>query len=152
MRTNSRAQRAKRQMKREQRIANRNYQHYRLIDSLNRNTNMTQAQRAQYMQGQLEIYEANKTGHSQGLQFETYNTRTEKGALIAMYYDYVDKGWIRPQSFLDVYDAAEYMERTISEVEMQKAIQKADEWRSRTQQREMERRAERNRNRPIIDF
>ena len=139
-------------MKKEKRIASRNYQYYRLIDSLNRNANMTKSQRAEYMQGQLEIYEANKTGHSQGLQFETYNIRTEKGALIAQYHEYVDMGWIRPQSFLDVYDAAEYMEKTISEAEMQKAIQKADSWRSRTQQREMERRAERNRNRPIIDF
>lgn len=152
MRPNSRTQRLKREMKREKRVANRNYQHYRLIDSLNRNTNMTKSQRAEYMQGQLEIYEANKRGHAQGLQFETYNVRTEKGALIAQYYEYVDKGWIRPQSFLDVYDAAEYMERTVSEADMQKAIQKADSWRSRTQQREMERRAERARNRPIIDF
>ena len=152
MRPNSRTQRLKREMKKEKRIASRNYQYYRLIDSLNRNANMTKSQRAEYMQGQLEIYEANKTGHSQGLQFETYNIRTEKGALIAQYHEYVDMGWIRPQSFLDVYDAAEYMEKTISEAEMQKAIQKADSWRSRTQQREMERRAERNRNRPIIDF
>ena len=140
-------------MKREQKIAQRNYQHYRLIDSLNQNAAMTESQRAEYMQGRLEIYEMNRTPNSAPrLTYETYQTRTEKGALIAMYNEYVDKGWIRPQSFMDVYDAAEYMERNISSAEMEKAIQKADEWRTKTQQREMERRAERNRNRPIIDF
>lgn len=151
-RRTAKEQRFRRQERRQQKIAERNYQHYRYIDAVSNDATLTNRQKAEIMQGRLEIYEANRTKPAEGLQHLTYNERTEKGALIKQYYEYVDKGWIRPQSFMDVYDAAEYMSQNVSAADMEKAIQQADEWRTQTFQREMARRAERAANRPVIDF
>lgn len=145
-------QRFRRQERRQQKIAKRNYYHYRYIDAVRNDASLTNRQKAEIMQGRLEIYEANRTSPAPRFSNSTYNERTEKGALIKQYYEYVDKGWIRPQSFMDVYDAAEYMSQNVSAADMEKAIQQADEWRTQTFQREMARRAERVANRPVIDF
>lgn len=152
-RRNSQQQRARRQERRQQKKANQSFQRLRYFDAISNDAPLSEKQRAQVLQGKLEVYEMNRReGEAPRLEFLTQNERNQKGALIKQYYEYVDKGWIRPQSFMDVYDAAEYMTQNVSSADMEKAIQQADEWNKITQEREERRRAERIRNRPVIPF
>lgn len=63
----------------------------------------------------------------------------ELGALIDKYWDYVDKGLIKPRSNMEYYDQSTYNETAswmkneiLSKAELEDAIKKADTWRDIT--------------------
>lgn len=151
-RPKSKEQRAKKAQRQAQRQSQRQLNQSRLLESLNVNAIKTDAQKRKILAGRQEAFLKNRTTHGKRLENETYQTTTVKGALAKQYYDYVDKGWIKKTSFMDVYDAIEFMEQNVSQADMERAIQQADEWRTRTYNREMQRRADRAANRPIIPF
>lgn len=151
-RPKSKEQRAKRAQRQAQRQSQRQLGQSRLLESINMNSITTDAQKRKVLAGRHEEFLRNRTTHGKRLANETYETTTKKGALAKQYYDYVEKGWIKQTSFMDVYDAIEFMEQNVSQADMERAIQQADEWRTRTFNREMQRRADRAANRPIIPF
>lgn len=68
---------------------------------------------------------------------------TEVGALIAKYNEYVDKGIIKPKSYLNNYEQASYMRNEVlTEQEMQSALNQADKWRTAAAERRAARKAE----------
>lgn len=151
-RPKSKEQRAKRTQRQAQRQSQRQFEQFRLFESINVNSITTNAQKRKFLAGRHEEFLKDRTAHGKRLENETYETTTVKGALAKQYYDYVEKGWIKQTSFMDVYDAIEFMEQNVSQADMERAIQQADEWRTRTFNREMQRRADRAANRPIIPF
>ncbi len=82
------------------------------------------------------------------LQYNEHSQKEEVGALIAKYHDYIDRGIIKPRSFVDNYDQASWMSSIISEPEMKKVLKQADKWMAMS----AEKRAQRLANEPIIDF
>ena len=65
------------------------------------------------------------------LQFDEDSNVKEVGAMIQKYYDYVDKGIIKPRQFIDNYDQANYMASIMTVPEIQDAIKQADIWKER---------------------
>lgn len=81
-------------------------------------------------------------------QYDEHSEKEEVGALIAKYHDYVDRGIIKPRSFIDNYDQASWMSSILTEPEMKKVLKKADKW----MEMSAEKRAQRLANEPTIDF
>ena len=81
-------------------------------------------------------------------QYDEHSQKEEVGALIAKYHDYIDRGIIKPRSFVDNYDQASWMSSILSEPEMKKVLKQADKWMAMS----AEKRAQRLANEPIIDF
>lgn len=81
-------------------------------------------------------------------QYDEHSQKEEVGALIAKYHDYIDRGIIKPRSFVDNYDQASWMSSVLSEPEMKKVLKQADKW----MEMSAEKRAQRLANEPIIDF
>ena len=58
------------------------------------------------------------------------------GAILRKYYEYVDKGWIKRVSTLDKYEAAQWFaENIMSQRDMEEAIEQADRWREKEEER-----------------
>lgn len=81
-------------------------------------------------------------------QYDEHSQKEEVGALIAKYHDYVDRGIIKPRSFVDNYDQASWMSSILTEPEMKKVLKRADKW----MEMSAEKRAQRLANEPTIDF
>lgn len=57
------------------------------------------------------------------------------GAILKKYHEYIDKGLIKKQSFLNKYEAADWFSENLMTDEMlQEAIDQADEWLEKRQQ------------------
>ena len=79
----------------------------------------------------------------------TSNAR-EVGALVAKYNEYVDKGIIKPKTYLNNYEQASYMRNEVlTKQEMQSALNQADKWRTAAAERRAARKAE---SEGLIDF
>ena len=64
------------------------------------------------------------------------------GALIKKYNDYIDKGFIKPKTFVDNYEQASWMaNEVLNSTEMKAAIKQADTWLTRRNERVAERMA-----------
>lgn len=81
-------------------------------------------------------------------EYDEHSQKEEVGALIAKYHDYIDRGIIKPKSFVDNYDQASWMSSILTEPEMKKALEQADKWMKMS----AEKRAQRLANEPTIDF
>lgn len=98
--------------------------------------NLTDNQWSQYERYANELRElitgyGNEEDYKDRPQYDediTYND-VEYGAIIEKYKEYVDKGWIKESSVLDKYQAAQWFaEQVMTEEEMKEAINRADEW------------------------
>lgn len=65
------------------------------------------------------------------LQFDEDSNVKEVGAMIQKYYEYVDKGIIKPRQFIDNYDQANYMASIMTVPEIQEAIKQAETWKEK---------------------
>lgn len=65
------------------------------------------------------------------LQFDEDSNVKEVGAMIQKYYEYVDKGIIKPRQFIDNYDQANYMASIMTVPEIQEAIKQAEIWKEK---------------------
>lgn len=65
------------------------------------------------------------------LQFDENSNVKEVGAMIQKYYEYVDKGIIKPRQFIDNYDQANYMASIMTNLEIKEAIKQADLWKEK---------------------
>ena len=65
------------------------------------------------------------------LQFDEDSNVKEVGAMIQKYYEYVDKGIIKPREFIDNYDQANYMASIMTVPEIEEAIKQADTWKEK---------------------
>ena len=81
-------------------------------------------------------------------QYDEHSQKEEVGALIAKYHDYIDRGIIKPRSFIDNYDQASWMSSILTEPEMKKILKQADKW----MEMSAKKRAQRLANEPTIDF
>ena len=64
------------------------------------------------------------------------------GALIKKYNDYIDKGLIKPKTFVDNYEQASWMaNEVLNSAEMEAAVKQADTWLIRRNERVAERAA-----------
>lgn len=64
------------------------------------------------------------------------------GALIKKYNDYIDKGFIKPKTFVDNYEQASWMaNEVLNSTEMKAAVKQADTWLKRRNERVAERMA-----------
>lgn len=64
------------------------------------------------------------------------------GALIKKYNDYIDKGFIKPKTFVDNYEQASWMaNEVLNSKEMEAAVKQADTWLTRRNERVAERMA-----------
>lgn len=66
------------------------------------------------------------------LQFDENSNVKEVGAMIQKYYEYVDKGIIKPRQFIDNYDQANYMASIMTSLEIKEAIKQADLWKEKS--------------------
>ena len=112
MRTNSRQQRAKRAERKQRRQIAREAARTRVYDALKSSTVL-----------RYEDYDFNSPSR-------------EVGAMIKKYHDYVDKGRIKPRTFVSNYEQASWMRNEVLSIhEMEAAIAQADRWGERARAR-----------------
>lgn len=81
-------------------------------------------------------------------EYDEHSQKEEVGALVAKYHEYIERGIIKPRTFVDNYDQASWMSSVISEAEMKQVLDQADKWMKKS----AERRAKRLAEEPTIDF
>lgn len=117
-RPNAKQQRAKREMKRQQKKAARQQYSSMLNDVM------------------LVRQKTNKTYQRIPIQYDIDSDLREVGAMIKKYNDYVDKGLIPKKSFVDNYEQASWMRNEVlSNGEIESALKQADTWKERTAKR-----------------
>ena len=116
-RPNAKEQRAKREMKRQQKKATRQ-QYASMLDDV------------------MLTRQKTKTYPRVPIQYDIDSDLREVGAMIKKYNDYVDKGLIPRKSFVDNYEQASWMRNEVlSNGELESALKQADSWRERTAKR-----------------
>lgn len=99
-------------------------------------------------QAQIRALEALRLPEASKIQIKTRSARSYAGtrpiwmgaddnlvagAILRKYHEYIDKGLIKKQSFLNKYEAADWFsENIMTEDMMQEAIDQADKWAEKT--------------------
>lgn len=137
-RSNSKAQKARKAEKRQQRDALRNAGQLQYADSVNRDA-LTDKQMGRVLSIQREAYIRNRDQGRVPTEIRAnigIEDDRELGAIIKQYWDYVNKGIIRAESGLSNYEIAEFMSQNKTPLEMKAAIEQADSWRKATEEKE----------------
>lgn len=137
-RSNSKAQKARKAEKRQQKNALRNAAQLQYADSVNRDF-LTDKQMGKVLSIQREAYIRNRDKGRVPTEIRAainIEDDRELGALIKQYWDYVNDGLIRAESGLSNYEIGEFMSMNKTPLEMKAAIEQADEWREATEAKE----------------
>ena len=117
------------------------------VDYLNKKISQLQSIRPEKMsKTQVKQYrsltEMRAALHPHSGRRKSISDNVELGALIDKYWDYVDKGLIKPRSNMEYYDQSVYNETAswmkneiLSESELKSTIEKADEWKKITSEK-----------------
>lgn len=76
------------------------------------------------------------------IYFDENSNRVDVGAMVKKYYDYLDKGIIKPREFIDHYDQATWMSTIMTIEEVKDALAQADEWRQKGLENQLKRQKE----------
>lgn len=137
-RSNSKAQKARKAEKRQQKDALRNAAQLEYAYSVKRDL-LTDKQMGKVLSIQREAYIRNRDKGRVPTEIRAaigIEDDRELGALIKQYWDYVNDGLIRAESGLSNYEIGEFMSMNKTPLEMKAAIEQADEWREATEAKE----------------
>ena len=137
-RSNSKAQKARKAEKRQQKNALKYAAQLQYVDSVNRDA-LTDKQKSRVLNAQREAYIRNRDQGRVPTEIRAaigIEDDRELGAIIKQYWDYVNDGLIRAESGLSNYEIAEFMNMNKTPLEMKAAIEQADSWREATEAKE----------------
>ena len=136
--SNSKAQKARKAEKRQQKNALKYAAQLQYVDSVNRDA-LTDKQKSRVLNAQREAYIRNRDQGRVPTEIRAaigIEDDRELGAIIKQYWDYVNDGLIRAESGLSNYEIAEFMNMNKTPLEMKAAIEQADSWREATEAKE----------------
>lgn len=137
-RSNSKAQKARKAEKKQQKDALKYATQLQYANSVNRDI-LTDKQIGRVLSIQREAYIRNRDKGRVPTEIRAaigIEDDRELGALIKQYWDYVNDGLIRAESGLSNYEIGEFMSMNKTPLEMKTAIKQADEWREATEAKE----------------
>lgn len=137
-RSNSKAQKARKAEKRQQKNALKYTAQLQYAYSVNRDF-LTNKQMGRVLSIQREDYIRNRDKGRVSTEIRaaiSIEDDRELGALIKQYWDYVNEGLIRAESGLSNYEIGEFMSMNKTPLEMKAAIEQADSWREATEAKE----------------
>ena len=137
-RSNSKAQKARKAEKKQQKNALKYAAQLEYANSVKRDF-LTNKQMGKVLSIQREAYIRNRDKGRVPTEIRaaiSIEDDRELGALIKQYWDYVNDGLIRAESGLSNYEIGEFMSMNKTPLEMKAAIEQADSWREATEAKE----------------